>query len=109
MPMSDKVKKLVEQFGAWEIIMSRFVYGTRIASSLFWGIQGLSFARFAFFDVIGCVLWASLLIGLGFFMSNSAQALIGKIKAVERWLLVALVVTIGILLIREVFIRKSKI
>jgi hypothetical protein len=32
-------EQLAQRFGVWEIIAARFVYGTRIASVLFWGIS----------------------------------------------------------------------
>jgi membrane protein DedA with SNARE-associated domain len=56
--VGDGAEQLAQRFGIWEIIAARFVYGTRIASSLFWGIQPLRFVRFAALDLIGCVLWA---------------------------------------------------
>lgn len=95
------VEQLAERFGAWEIVTARFVYGTRIASSLFWGTQNLSFSRFAILDYFSCALWAGLLTALGFFMSRSASALIGEIKSIEIWLLVALVVAVGIFFVTK--------
>ena len=79
------------RLGAREIVIARFVFGTRIVSMLFWGIHGLPFARFAVLDVIGCAIWASVLAPLGFIFSGSAAALVGEVKRAERWLLIALI------------------
>src|SRR5262249_55774895 len=40
------IERLVERFGAWQILLARPVYGTRVASMLFWGTQRLPPARF---------------------------------------------------------------
>ena len=41
------VESLAARLGVWSIIAARFVYGTRIATILFWGVQRLSFVKFA--------------------------------------------------------------
>jgi len=55
------IERLVARLGEREIVLSRFVYGTRIASMFFWGVHGLPYGRFAAFDLVGCLLsaWGS--------------------------------------------------
>jgi membrane protein DedA with SNARE-associated domain len=88
--VGGRAEQLARRFGVWGIIAARFVFGTRIATALFWGIQQMPFARFAALDLIGCVLWAVVFSGLGYFLSGSAAALIGEVRRIEIWLLVAL-------------------
>src|SRR5439155_324566 len=52
------IERLVARLGEREIVLSRFVYGTRIASMFFWGVHGLPYGRFAAFDLVGCLLSA---------------------------------------------------
>jgi len=40
------VERLAET-GPWEIVLARFVYGTRFPSGLFWGGRGLGWPTFA--------------------------------------------------------------
>lgn len=100
-PLYQRVKPVVDRMakrvGAWEVMLARFVYGTRVASMFFWGIYGLSFSRFLLLDLIGCALWAAVLAGTGYAFSSSAELLIGKTKQVELWLLGALV-TAGVVI-----------
>ncbi len=54
--------RLARRFGVWEIVPARFIFGARMASSVFWGIRRVAFARFVVSDLIGCMVWAGLLI-----------------------------------------------
>ena len=105
--VGPRIEELAGRLGASEIIIARFLFGTRIASMLFWGIHGLPFARFAVLDVIGCAIWASALASLGYAFSGSAAVLIGDVKRVEMWLLVAIVsATIATVVARRL-LRRS--
>ena len=79
--------------------MARFVYGTKNATMLFWGLHGLPFHRFAVVDAIGCVLGASFFVGLGYLVGDGAEALLGHFKRLEFLLLGGLVVGVLVLAI----------
>ena len=103
------IERLVARLGEREIVVSRFVYGTRIASMFFWGVRGLAYARFVAFDLVGCVLSASALAGLGFVLSTSAVALVGRVKRAELWLLAVLLASLPVLAaIRHVMRRVAR-
>ncbi|HVN86547.1 MAG TPA: hypothetical protein VMW17_17065 [Candidatus Binatia bacterium] len=85
------VEQLVARVGDWEIVAARFVFGTRVASMMLWGMKRLPFVRFALFDLAGCTLWASGFVALGFGFSGSAAVLIGQVKRVEHRVVVALI------------------
>jgi len=101
--------RLARRFGAWEIVPARFIFGARMASSVFWGIRRLSFARFVVIDLIGCLAWAALLITLGWLLSNSATRLIGEVRRIELWLLSALVLSVTVVLIFRIIFRRAMI
>ena len=91
------IERLAMRLGEREIVLSRFVYGTRIASMFFWGVQRLPYARFVAFDLVGCLLSAIALAGLGFGLSTSAVAVVGQVKRAELWLLGLLLVSLPVL------------
>ena len=35
------IERLAQQLGPWELVAARFVYGTKAASMVFWGLHGL--------------------------------------------------------------------
>jgi membrane protein DedA with SNARE-associated domain len=99
------VEKLAARFGPWELFICRFFYGTRTPSLVFWGVQRLSYFRFLFIEVLALGLWGSVLVGLGYFLSNSAVAVIGKVKSLERWMLGALLLALVGFICARVFTR----
>jgi membrane protein DedA with SNARE-associated domain len=83
------IERLATRLGEVEIVLARFVYGTRIASMIFWGVRGLPLVRFAAFDLLGCTLAALALGLLGYGLSESALVIFGRVRRVERWLAAA--------------------
>ena len=105
--VGPRIEALVGRLGASEIVIARFIFGTRVVSMLFWGIHELAFARFATLDVFGCAIWATALTSLGYVFSGSAAALVGDVKRAERWLFVALIIaTVATVLARRL-LRRS--
>jgi membrane protein DedA with SNARE-associated domain len=101
------VERLVQRLGPWEVPLSRFVYGTRVGSMFFWGMQRLPFGRFVGLDVLGCAAWAVALGGLGFASSASATVLLGRVERVERWLLLAVVLTAATVVAVRALVRRQ--
>jgi membrane protein DedA with SNARE-associated domain len=85
------IDRLARQLGPWQLLASRFVYGTKAASMLFWGLHGLTLPRFLLIDAIGCVLGAFVFTGAGYLVSGSATVLLGRVRRVQLWLLGALI------------------
>ena len=92
------VERLAARSGPWEIVLARFVYGTRFASMFFWGIRGLAWVRFAALDLVGGLLGALILVTLGFALSQSATAVLGEVERVEKRLLGGAVVAAAVVL-----------
>jgi membrane protein DedA with SNARE-associated domain len=99
--------RLASRFGAWEIVVARFIFGARTASCVFWGTRRLSFAKFVVLDLIGCLTWVGLLITLGRLLSNKATMLIGEVRRIELWLLGTLILTISAFLILRIIFRHT--
>lgn len=100
------VERLVARFGPMQLLLARPVWGTRVASMLFWGTQRLAPGRFAALDLPACSVWAVLLVSLGYFSSLSLEALLGKVRHVEEWLAAAVAVALVIALVRRVVVTR---
>jgi membrane-associated protein len=92
------VEKLATRSGPWEIVLARFVYGTRFASMFFWGLRGLGWVTFAALDLAGGLLGATILVTLGFTLSQSATAVLGDVERVEKRLLGGAMVAVAMVL-----------
>lgn len=80
---------------AWQLAASRLVYGTRNVTLLYCGIRKMNFLKFAATDFIVCVVWVSLLAFAGFFLSLSANNLLGDVKHIEFGVLILIVCAAG--------------
>lgn len=86
-------ENLDRRFGVWQIPASHVIYGTRIATMTFSGIKKMSFTKFAVVDMLGCVAFTTIFAALGFLFSSSASLIIGRVKRVELFLLLVVIVT----------------
>lgn len=100
------VERLAARFGAFELILARLVYGTRLVSMLLWGTLRLPLWRFLAADAVGCALWATGLAAIGYAGSQSAGKLLGEVKDVEVWLLAALVIAVLGVLSARLLVRR---
>jgi membrane protein DedA with SNARE-associated domain len=95
--MGHRIEALARRLGPAQLLAARFVYGTKAASMVFWGLHGLSLGRFAVVDGIAAVIGSAVFVGLGYLVSGSATLLLGKVRRVQLWLVGALVV--GVILV----------
>lgn len=92
-----RIESLARRFGVWQLMLSRFVYGTKNASMVFWGLQGLNFIRFLLVDGLGILAGTLVFVSLGYAVSGSAEVLLGKVRRFELWLLGAAIA--GVILV----------
>jgi membrane protein DedA with SNARE-associated domain len=97
--VGHRIEALARRLGTAQLVASRFVYGTKSASMVFWGLHGLPLHRFAVVDGLGCVLGSLVFTGLGYLVSGSATVLLGRVRRMELWLLGALVVGVVLVVI----------
>jgi len=90
-----RVENLVDKFGGFAIIISKYIYGIRIAVSLSYGVGKMPFFRFLSLSAISCFLWVFFLSGFGYFFSGAVTGIIGDFKQMGFALL--FVVLIGII------------
>jgi membrane protein DedA with SNARE-associated domain len=75
-----RVERLIEKFGGFAIIISKYIYGIRSAMCLFYGIGKMPFPRFLMLDAISCGTWVLILSGLGYFFSGAITGILGNFK-----------------------------
>jgi membrane protein DedA with SNARE-associated domain len=88
--LAPLVARLADRVGLAAIVIARFIYGTRVATMLYWGVRGTSRLRFAAVDAVATGLWAAAFVAVGWALSNSATAVLGEVHRLERRLLFGL-------------------
>lgn len=94
---TKQVHAFLERYDSLFILTVRFIYGLRIAGPLILGSSTVNLLRFSVLNVIGAILWASLIAGIGYGMGHGIQFLGGNLKDIEEILLVV-ILSIGFLL-----------
>jgi membrane protein DedA with SNARE-associated domain len=97
--MGARAENLLHRFGVGQLFAMRLVYGTRIATLILCGVRRIAFWRFALFDILSCIAWATLLGLLGFALSDSAAWLIRAVKSVEMAAAAVLVVAVLVIVV----------
>lgn len=90
-----RVEKLIEKFGGFAIIISKYIYGIRVAVCLSYGVSKMPYLRFLGLSALSCSIWVLLLSGLGFFFSGAITSIIGDYQRVGIALFV--IVMIGVI------------
>lgn len=72
-----RVEKLIEKFGAAAIIISKYIYGIRVAVCVSYGVSKMPFHRFLAASAVSCALWVLILSGVGYFFSGAITSIIG--------------------------------
>lgn len=86
-----RVVTLTEKFGALSLFLSKYIYGLRTASCVFYGVTHMPYKRFLPLSVASCFLWVFVLSGAGYFFSGAVMNLIGDFHQLGIGLLVIVV------------------
>jgi membrane protein DedA with SNARE-associated domain len=105
--VGPRIERLARRLGPAELIAARFVYGTKAASMVFWGLHGMTLPRFVLVDAIGCILGSLVFTGLGYAVSGSATVLLGHVRRVQLWLLGALVVGVVLVVVINWTVKRE--
>jgi membrane protein DedA with SNARE-associated domain len=77
-----RIEKLIGKFGAFAIVISKYIYGLRAAMCISSGIGKMPFWRFLMLDAISCSIWVFILAGAGYFFSGAITSILGDFKRV---------------------------
>jgi membrane protein DedA with SNARE-associated domain len=91
-----RIERLIDKFGTFAIIISKYIFGIRGAMCLFYGIGKMPYWRFLMLDIISCSVWVLILSGTGYFFSGAITTIIGDFKQIGIALF--FIVLIGIII-----------
>src|SRR5262245_27584623 len=89
-----RLQRLTNKFGPLSIFLSKYIYGLRWASCVFYGVGRMPYLRFVVLSFASCFLWVFVLSGAGYFFSGAVMGLIGDFQRLGKVLL--LIVLVGI-------------
>lgn len=77
-----RIEKLIEKFGGFAIVISKYIYGLRAAMCISSGIGKMPFWRFLLLDTVSVAIWVLILAGAGYFFSGAITGILGDFKQV---------------------------
>jgi membrane protein DedA with SNARE-associated domain len=104
-----RLQTLTNKFGPLSIFLSKYIYGLRWASCVFYGVGRMPYLRFLLLSFSSCFLWVFVLSGAGYFFSGAVMGLIGDFQRVGKVLLVIVVVGIAAFYLAERFWISPKV
>ena len=104
-----RLERLTHKFGALSIFLSKYIYGLRWASCVFYGVGRMPYLRFLLLSFASCFLWVFILSGAGYFFSGAVMGLIGDFQRLGKVLLVIVIVGIAAFYLTERFWLSPKV
>ncbi|MGH9902653.1 MAG: DedA family protein [Pyrinomonadaceae bacterium] len=104
-----RMERLAEKFGALSIFLSKFIYGLRWGSCIFYGVARMRYSRFLPLAFASCFVWVLLLSGAGYFFHGAVTNLIGDFEHLGIALLVIVVLGIAGFYLAERYWLSAKV
>lgn len=104
-----RIEKLIEKFGGSAIVISKYIYGIRVAMCIFYGVGKMPFFRFVMLDAISCGLWVTVLAGTGYFFSGAITSMIGDFRQIGIALFFIVMAGIVVFYVIERFWLSEKV
>ena len=92
--------------GAFLILIARFLEGVKQANGLMAGITEMRFLRFLLYNTLGAILWIGVHASVGYLAGNHIVPIYDQIARCSLYLLIALVMMAGLLVVRHVVRRR---
>lgn len=77
-----RIEKLIGKFGHFAIIISKYIYGIRVAMCVFYGVARMPFPRFLALSALSCSLWVLILSSVGYFFSGAITSILGDYEKI---------------------------
>jgi len=97
----DSADRWFDRYGDWAVLLSRCIPIVRTFISLPAGIARMPFWRFTVLTLIGCIPWVIMLTLAGQAVGDNWESLQHKLHYVDYALVLAIVVGIGYLVVRQ--------
>ncbi len=103
-----RIERLTDKFGPLSIFLSKYIYGLRTASCVFYGVGRMPYVRFLPLAFGSCLAWVLILASAGYFFSGAITRLIGDFHQIGYFLLVLVVVgVVGFYLAERFWFSKK--
>ena len=104
-----RLERLTDKFGPLSIFLSKYIYGLRWASCVFYGVGRMRYPRFLLVSFGSCFAWVFILSGAGYFFSSAVMKLIGDFRHLGKILLVIVIAGVAAFYLAKRFWLSKKV
>ena len=104
-----RIERLIDKFGPFAIVISKYIYGIRAAMCVFYGIGRMPFLRFLLLDAISCGTWVLILAGTGYFFSGAITSIIGDFQQIGIALFFVILFAVIVIFVVERYWLSEKV
>ncbi len=91
----ERLQRFVEAHGAKAVFMARFVVGARFMAGPIAGAAGMPFWRFLGWNLLGALIWCSLVITVGFLVGDELDWVVETAHRAGHWMALVIVVVLA--------------
>lgn len=106
---TPRLERLTDKFGPLSIFLSKYIYGLRWASCVFYGVGRMPYPRFLLVSLGSCFVWVFVLSGAGYFFSSAVMQLIGDFRHIGKILLVIVIAGVAAFYLVKRFWLSKKV
>lgn len=107
-PTADKVFHYLHKYDVWFILVCRFIYGIRIASSVVMGAAGIETKKFVPLNILSAFIWTVVSCGGGYLLGDIIFDMFNDFETAQKYLIGGFLAVIGIAIIYRLFKCKKK-
>ncbi len=107
---SAKIEKFSSYFTRHSIkflLISKFIYGTRMVAQILCGVHRIGFLKYTFFNIIGVLMLLVFLVGLAPLVTSSVEAMTDTVYTVQISFSVFIIISFGIFFLLKYFTLKK--
>jgi membrane-associated protein len=79
----DRGEELFARYGAVTVFFARFVFGLRVVAGPLAGVLRMPWRKFMIFNVLGAVLWVTVISAVGYLFGQHWEELTRSVKRIE--------------------------
>ncbi len=88
----ERLRTFFDQHGSKAVFMARFITGARFMAGPMAGAAGMPFLRFLGWNVMGAVIWCSLMVAIGYMVGDEIWRVIELVHWSARWVALGVLV-----------------
>lgn len=105
-PHINRVNQLITKHNTGLIIGVRFMYGLRIAGPIAIGMSNIPARRFILLNIIGALIWATLIVSIGYVFGQTVQWFFEDFKKYEEIALAAIAIIVIVVILIRFWLRN---